>query len=399
MIEKTCRVVGSGSAPSNITSIVDQCSIKCGILSFKLKALQFYDIVDDDSTRMEWDAIIMTLKTKYLSLESHNLWSTKATNAKENLNELAGLHSNFNKLTTQVVAQAPQGAGPKYWTCGLEHVQSDCPMENDGGKTSWKRIPPGSVDNGTKMVEGVSWTYCGQFRHWTTCPKEHSTTTNIRKAIPLENPRGSNPPASPNQYPDPPAGSLAQARPYDSVARGFNTKASMAADLGGDPNIGGNSAYGGSSLSLMGHIFIGGAVNSESEPPTSDDVYVGAPYFCFDDIFFRDDFFNKLYDAAFYDAVETLHKNVTLATDTAVSTSADEAEAGPNEYSSGLPDSRELTHPPSNHQLNQDSKSSDSEDEPEPPDHTAPGNCRQCGAYRWLGRDCTQCNGVYEPVD
>ena len=52
----------------------------------------------------------------------------------------------------------------------------------------------------------------------------------------------------------------------------------MAADIGGNPEIGGNSFYGGRSLSLMGHIFIGGSVNYESKPPASDDVDVGTWY-------------------------------------------------------------------------------------------------------------------------
>ena len=57
VIEKTRRVVRSGSATSDITYIVFQCFIGCDVLALKLKALQFYDIVDDDPTGMEWDAI------------------------------------------------------------------------------------------------------------------------------------------------------------------------------------------------------------------------------------------------------------------------------------------------------------------------------------------------------
>ena len=75
--------------------------------------------------------------------------------------------------------------------------------------------------------------------------------------------------------------------------------------------------------------------------------------------------------------------------DTVIPTPGDEYEVGCNEF----------TPPPSDHPVNQDSESFDSEDELEPPNHATPGKCLQCGAYRWLERNCTQCNGVYEPVN
>ena len=103
-------------------SIFAQCFIKFNVLGFKLKALQFYDITDEDPTGMEWDSIIRKLKTKYRSLDYHNLWSPKTTNTKENSNELAGLHTKVNKLNAQVGAQAPVGSGHKFWTCGGNHV-------------------------------------------------------------------------------------------------------------------------------------------------------------------------------------------------------------------------------------------------------------------------------------
>ena len=67
--EKTRHIVGSRSAPSDITYIVAQRFIECDVPVLKLKALQLYDIVDDSPTGMEWDAIFWKLKTKYLSLE------------------------------------------------------------------------------------------------------------------------------------------------------------------------------------------------------------------------------------------------------------------------------------------------------------------------------------------
>ena len=119
-----------------------------------MKALQLYNIVDDDPTGMEWDTIVQRLNTKYLSLESQNLWSTKDTNAKASSNKLSSLHAKFKKLTAQVRAQDP-GYRHKLWTCGVDHIQADCTRKPAGVTTLWERTLPGSGYNRTKMVEGV----------------------------------------------------------------------------------------------------------------------------------------------------------------------------------------------------------------------------------------------------
>ena len=67
--------------------------------------------------------------------------------------------------------------------------------------------------------------------------------------------------------------------PANNTSGGVNTKSRMEADLGGNPKIGGGSVYDGGTHSLMGHLFIGGAVTSKSKPTTSNDVVVGSPYF------------------------------------------------------------------------------------------------------------------------
>ena len=118
----------------------------------------------------------------------------------------------------------------------------------------------------------------------------------------------------------------------------------MAADLGDNPDIGGDSVFDYGYLSLMGQLFICGFVTSESKPSTLDDVDVGAPDFCSGYLFFSNDFQNKLYDDAFYEAVNNVHKTGTLATDAAVSTPGNEDEYIRNK----------LTYPPSNHPGNQD---------------------------------------------
>ena len=44
----------------------------------------------------------------------------------------------------------------------------------------------------------------------------------------------------------------------------------------------------------MGHLFIVGAVTSDSKPPISDDVDVVAPDLCTDDLFFSNDLRAKI---------------------------------------------------------------------------------------------------------
>ena len=53
----------------------------------------------------------------------------------------------------------------------------------------------------------------------------------------------------------------------------------MAAYFGGDPVIWGDSGYDGGYLNLMGHLFFGGDLTSDSNPPTYNDINVGAPDF------------------------------------------------------------------------------------------------------------------------
>ena len=151
------------------------------------------------------------------------------------------------------------------------------------------------------MVEGVSWTYCGQCRFRNTYAKENITTTHINRSVTLYNQWGENHPAAPTDSPDTTDGVPVQDGPANNTSGGVNLKSNIAADLGGDPGIGGDSVYDGVSLSLMGHLFIGGDITSESKTYTSNDVYVGAPEFYSDDLFFRYDFRDKLDADVFYD--------------------------------------------------------------------------------------------------
>ena len=119
----------------------------------------------------------------------------------------------------------------------------------------------------------------------------------------------------------------------------------------------------------MDQLFIVFAIIYESNPPISDDVDVNAPDFWSDEI----------YADIFYDAVKNLHKTVTFATDDAVPSSGDEDDSGRKNSSSVPLDSSKTTPPLSNHPGNQYSESSESEDDPELPEHATPGKCHQCG--------------------
>ena len=113
---------------------------------------------------MELDLIVLKPKTKYRSLEYYKLWSPKATNSKGNTDALDRIQAKINKLSDQVSVKTPTqgGSGIKCWTCGVDHVQAYCIKNRSGGAASWKCVPTGFVENITKVVGGVSWTYCGQ---------------------------------------------------------------------------------------------------------------------------------------------------------------------------------------------------------------------------------------------
>jgi hypothetical protein len=68
IVEMARRITGSGSAPSDLTSIVAGGFVEYDVLAFKLKALSFFDIVDDDPKQISWEEIARKLKAMYLSI-------------------------------------------------------------------------------------------------------------------------------------------------------------------------------------------------------------------------------------------------------------------------------------------------------------------------------------------
>jgi hypothetical protein len=74
VVEMARQITGSGAAPSDLTSIVTGCFVECDVLAFKLKALHFLVIVNDDPKQMSWEEIVRKLKVKYLSLLGNGFW-------------------------------------------------------------------------------------------------------------------------------------------------------------------------------------------------------------------------------------------------------------------------------------------------------------------------------------
>ena len=109
IIEMTRRITGSGLAPTDLTSIVAGCFIDCDVLAFKLKALSFFDAVDDNAASMTWEEIVRQLKAKYRSLLGQDFWEPQKRLKTADTSTLDGLHAAINKLSAQVSSGAPPG--------------------------------------------------------------------------------------------------------------------------------------------------------------------------------------------------------------------------------------------------------------------------------------------------
>lgn len=118
VIEMARRISSSRSAPPNLTAIAAGCFIECDVLPFKLKALGFFDKVDDEPNAMSWDEIVRKLKSKYRSLLDMGLWEPQKSQVKiEESSMLDRLHAAINKLTAQVA-----GEGGRDGLVAFEHT-------------------------------------------------------------------------------------------------------------------------------------------------------------------------------------------------------------------------------------------------------------------------------------
>jgi hypothetical protein len=252
IVEMARRITGSGSAPSDLTSIVAGCFVECDVLAFKLKALQFADLVDTDPKQMSWEEIVRQLKAKYLSLLGSGVWEpqkSQTNRAEESV--LDGLHAAINKLSAQVEGGGGQGGGQGHIrcrTCNQDgHVRADCPNNRSGsgrGGSENRRTPPSDGAPTTKMVGGVSQTWCSKCRLWTKGAKEHTTAKHVRG--------GPDAATTPAAAPAPVA-----------VGSGGTITGALASGASED-------TYSGGRLTFNGGLFLGSAKGTKEPPSISD---------------------------------------------------------------------------------------------------------------------------------
>ena len=75
MAKMALRISRMGSAPIGLHTLVSTDLIDCKVLDFHPKDTCLNDLVDSDPKALSADYIILTLKTKFLSLEAQGLWS------------------------------------------------------------------------------------------------------------------------------------------------------------------------------------------------------------------------------------------------------------------------------------------------------------------------------------
>ncbi len=365
IIEMTRRITGSGLAPTDLTSIVAGCFIDCDVLAFKLKALSFFDAVDDNAASMTWEEIVRQLKAKYRSLLGQDFWEPQKRLKTADTSTLDGLHAAINKLSAQVSSGAPPGKkGPPSGTrtvtcydCGKPgHVRNDCPNK---GTPASKSTPPAEGSPHTRIVSGVSETWCGSCKRWTTGNREHSTATHVRRP-----PRG-----------DAPVAPVVVAPPVAAVAA-----------IGGVAGIAAvaEPSYTGGRLTLShGGLFVGqwcGQAEPLVASPVASEFFHFDPSVCADDLFHSDALRLSLSSRA---VEEKFHDAVSELIDSDVSAIEKAGDPEPPEHVSSAEEAGDPD-PPGDDAL-------DEEDEDNEDDEPRAGRCLNCQGFGWLGNFCGTC--------
>jgi hypothetical protein len=377
IIEMTRRITGSGSSPVDLTSIVASTFLECDVLSFKIKALSIHDLVDEKPTAMEWEEIVRVLKAKYTSLEGQDLW-TPTSNTKPAESVLDGLHAAINKLAAQVDG-GPNGQGSmQCWTCNqYGHSKADCPQNRSNGSSGAaagsRRVAPAEGAPATKVVNGVSFSWCSRCRYWTKGAKEHTTATHVRRS-----PGATETAAAPVSVPAPVTTSIA----------GVAAAATSTSDR-----------YDGGRLRINGALLFGGAKGINKEPvPVSDPcVSMSDPTICTDDLFFSDAFRIMQDDEdEFHDAVDD-HTKMQPETAKTLGEANKSSHLKPSGFvassdSGAHDDTGSLAFSDGGRHQAQPNIGR------EPP----PGRCPNCRNYGWLANLCDTCEDTgftYEEVE
>jgi hypothetical protein len=209
-------------------------------------------------------------------------------------------------------------------------------------------LAPAAGEPTTKVVGGVSQTYCAKCRRWTKGAKEHTTAAHRSS-------RGAPPPAGN------PAPVVAPIVAPPAAAIG-----ATGALLPAEEEV----EYTGGRLTFNGGLFVGGVTGGhvDGEPAPDPPVSFEDPAICTDDLFLSDTYRRNQGPEEFHDAIST-----------------QEAPA---------PASAPPTLPVEN---NDDWSSSGASDD-EPPPGQCPNWCRQ---YGWLANLCGTCEDsgfIFEPI-
>jgi hypothetical protein len=350
VIELCKRIAGTGFGPKDLNSIVAGCFLDCDVQLFQLTALNLHNQVDDNPNSIDWETIVRRLKTKFTSPEGMELWEPlKNQEAKKEAESsvLDGLVASINKLTAQADRSRGGGGGggpTTCWICQEEgHVRSDCPNWHQGGN----RAAPGAGQPTTKIVGGVSQTYCAKCRRWTKGAKEHTTAAHrSNRGAPAPPAAGSATPA-PVVAPVGAIGAIGSLLPAGEVVQ-----------------------YTGGRLTFNGGLFVGGitGVNPEGEPTPNPQVPFEDPSICPNDLFFSNTYRRNQGPEEYHDA-----------------SAATQEEAAPAAAPPYLPSE------------DNDNWSVSSASDDEPP----PGQCPNCRQHGWLANLCDTCQDsgfIFEPI-
>ena len=177
------RIVGTGSPPADLTSIVAARFLGADVLSFNMKAITMHDLADENRDAITWEAIILKLKNKYILLESQGLWTPKRTKQENSVNEFAAMTAAINSLTTKVSTMSSGESGIICHHCQKPgHIKPNCPDLKQAAtqkkENAWKTVAPAEGEPETKVVDGVTYSFCKkpQCSKWQSGDRAHETS-------------------------------------------------------------------------------------------------------------------------------------------------------------------------------------------------------------------------------